>query len=85
MLVSRLRTAELNDVVRHDVRVVLTVLVTAFVTNLDGLVSGSLEFLLRIEERVARFGRRLLVEIAFGMGLLLGGIAQLVDGVDFVF
>lgn len=78
-------TAELDDVVGDDVRAALTVLVTAFVTNIYGLICGFLELLLRVEECVARLGRRRLVEIAFGTSLLLGGIAQLVDSVDFVF
>lgn len=80
-----MRASEFNDVIGHDVRRALSVLVAAFVTNPNGLKGGFLELLLRVEQCVARLRCRSLVEISFGMRFLLGGLAQIVDSVDLFF
>ena len=61
------------------------VLVTALVAEVNRLVRRFLQLDLRVEQRVARLGRGGVYEIALGVRLLLGGVAQFVDRVDLVF
>lgn len=66
-------------------RLTFAMLVAAFMADFDGTIGGFFELHLCIEQRVACFGRRGVLEIALGMCLLFGSITQLVDGIDLIF